>query len=78
MSTDPATATVRVAAVVRANMTRTGVGVAGLVSGAALSPSTVHRRLAGESPFTVSELVDVGSMFDMTVSDILREAERLA
>jgi hypothetical protein len=70
----PLTFAFRLAAVVREH----GVGVAEICAATAVSPPTACRRLTGETPFTVPELAEIADTLDVSVSDLVREAEQRA
>lgn len=61
----------RLAANVRAEMARRRVPQQTVAQRLGVSQSAVSRRVAGHTPFTVAELVQVADLLDLTLSDLI-------
>ncbi|MGW0043443.1 helix-turn-helix domain-containing protein [Rhodococcus sp. NPDC003348] len=56
---------------VRALMARRRISQSALASRLGISQSSMSRRLSGESPFTVDELLRLAEIFEVPVTDLL-------
>lgn len=72
------TSTSAVARTVRETMERAGESVKHLAEVTLIPRSTLLRRLAGVSPFTIPELERIAAHFDTTVAEILADSEAAA
>jgi len=71
MNTTPAH---QVAANVRAELARKGIRASGLVSVLGISRTSIARRVSGQKPFDVAELIAIASLLDMPVTELLSES----
>ena len=65
----------RVAAEVRAAIARKGVSQTIVAHGAEMSNASMSRKLRGQYPFAVDELLAIAPLLDTTASAILAAAE---
>jgi transcriptional regulator with XRE-family HTH domain len=65
----------RVAAEVRASIARKGISQSIVADGAAMSNASLSRKLRGQYPFAVDELLAIAPLLDTTASAILAAAE---
>lgn len=63
------------AAEIRACLGRSGSTREALASAVGISRQSLYRKLAGQSEFTVVEVVAIAAYFDLPVSELLRRAE---
>ena len=67
-----------VAAAVRGLIAERGLSELSVAQESGIPRVTLRRRLAGQTPFTVQELADVGRVLDITVLDIIKRSQIVA
>ena len=72
------TATQQLARVVREAMEQGKFSMRGMARAAPMPYVTLSRRLAGASPFTMSELIAIATVLGTRASYLMRAAERAA
>lgn len=66
------------AATVRAELARRNIKPKELVATLGWKKSTVHRRLTGKYPFTITELASLADYLDIPLTTLLPAGERVA
>ncbi len=64
-----------VAAAVRGLIAERGMSELAMAQESGIPRVTLRRRLAGQTPFTVQELADIGHVLDITVLDIIKRSD---
>ena len=76
MNTD--TPAQRVAGIVREGLEARNISIRAASTATGIPATTLHRRLTGHAPLTVSDLAALAPLIEMEVSQIAAAAERVA
>lgn len=73
MNTD--TPAQRVAGIIRAGLAERDISIRAAANQTGIPATTLHRRLAGHQPLTISDLAALSPLIEMTVYEIAAKAE---
>jgi hypothetical protein len=78
MTSQPPATDVAVGRAVRGAIAATTLSRADVAEAMGISLRSMHRRILGELPFTVTELMTISKLCDVSLAELLARVERIA